>query len=271
METDRVSVTDFPQPADSPPSALQLHIQQSLAKTQRAVEIADELFELCLRHAASEDPQLLIHAGTLVGDFANNLRSALNYTARAIIQREVLPKLPPAQQKKLNRKLDFPWATIQMDFEAKPICRAIKSASTPLYERLWCLQPFHPGNEWLAHLMTLSNRDKHIIINNILAPTVSSFLAFLPDGTQLKEPLFVGDKLVIITKDGPVQADLPFYYSPLNAFATPRKTWGIYMVPIHERFRLDLLDYTKTTPLRIIHVLAALESLFDGHAQDKAT
>lgn len=253
------------------PKGMGSYIHQSLAKAQRAVEIADELFALCHAHASSEDPRLLTRAGALVGDFANNLRSALNYTARAIFRRDLLPVLSASRRKKVSRDLDFPWAMSLQKFDAKPVCQAMKELAGPLYKRVRRFQPFHPGNEWLGHLMTLSNTDKHVVLNNVLAPTASAFVAFLPDGSQLREPWFVGDKLVILAKDGPVAAELPYYYVPMRAFATPRKTWNLYMVPIVEGFSLDLVEYTRTTPLRVVRILAALEALTDAHDQDPAT
>ena len=254
--------TDQSLPNNIQQPSVPTHIHESLLKAQRAIEIAGELFEICKDHATSEDPELLNRAGPLLGDFVNNLRSALNYTTRAIILREVLPKLSFSKQKKLKRNMDFPSATSQENFESKQIIKILKEVDVPLYKRIRSFQPYHPGNDWLGHLITLSNRDKHVVLNRVRSPTASAFLAFLPDGTQLKEPWFVGDKLVIFTKEGPQAAELPFYYGPLKAFATPRKTWSLYLVPVFEKFSLDLVEFTRTTPLSVVHILAALEALY---------
>ncbi len=238
------------------------HITQSLARTQRAADIAAELYKLCYEHASSEDPDLLLKAGILLGEFANNLRSALNYTSRVILEREVLQKMVAKRGKKLAKRLDFPWASSRKQFDSKHIRRAIKSASESLYNTFLQFQPFYRGNEWLEHLMILSNRDKHVITNAVQSGTASAFLAILPDGSQLKEPSFVEDRLVIFTSHGPVATSLPHYYAPMRAFATPRKTWSLYLVPLLPRFSLDLIDYTSTTPLKVARILAVLEAQF---------
>jgi hypothetical protein len=245
---------------------MEAHISQSLARAQRAVDIAGELFQLCYQHASSEDPALLVEAGILVGEFANNLRSALNFTSRVILDREVLQKVTATRRKNIRRSLDFPWATSKKEFDNKPICRSMQTVAQRLYSTLLQFQPFNPGYEWLGHLMVLSNRDKHVVTNAVLAPTATAFLAVLPDGTQLKEPPFVGDKLVIFGDKGPVTASLPHYYAPMKAFATPRKTWSIYLVPLLPRFSLDLIDYTSTSPLKVTRILAVLDARFDAKA-----
>lgn len=245
-------------PAQLPP--MPPYIRQSLEKVRRSLEFADELFDLCLKHSSSQNPDLLLQAGSLVGDFANNLRSALNYTTKAILEREVIPHLSPSDRKKVNHNLDFPWASSPSDFDEKPISRVLKRTASPLYTRIWQFQPFHPGQEWLGDLMTLSNRDKHVVINTVLSPIASDLLAILPDGTQQRPPWILGDKLVIITKDGPAAVSLPAYYPPIKAFATTRGTWSLYVIPLFERFSLDLVDFTSTTPFRVMHVLAAMEA-----------
>ena len=251
-----------PQPPPFPP-----YIEQSLAKAQRAIEISQDLFRLCLRHATSDDPKILVRAGSLLGDFANNLRSALNYTTAAIVEHELLPRLRARERKALKRNMDFPWANSPTEFKSRQIAKSSRKGLPGLYKLLHRLQPFNPGFEWLGHLMTLSNRDKHIVINTVEAPTASNFLVVLPDGSQRREPWFVGDKLVILTNDGPVAAALPHYYDPLKAFAAPRKTWSLYIVPMRERFSLDLVDFTRTTPPKVVWILQALQGILDNLSQ----
>lgn len=241
-----------------------VHIQESILKAERSIKIADELFNLCLDHASSDDPELLLKAGSLLGDFVNNLRSALNYTMHGIIKREVLTKLSSSKKRKLERNMDFPWSTSEKKFESKQIIKILREIDESLYKRVHRFQPYIPGNEWLGHLMKLSNKDKHVVLNRVQSPTASAFLAFLPDGTQLKEPWFAGDNLVIFTEEGPRKASLPYYYEPLNAIATPRHTWGLYIVPVEEGFSLDLIKFTRTSPLKVVHILAALEALYDS-------
>ena len=90
----------------------------------------------------------------------------------------------------------------------------------------------------------------------------SSFLNILPDETKLGEPFFVGDKLLLLTENGPVTAQLPYYYAPLKSFATPRKTWLLYLIPFSTGFSLDLIDFTRMAPIRVAQILAALDAHF---------
>jgi hypothetical protein len=261
---------DIPKPPGSslPKDSFPPHIQQSILKAQRAIEISGELFDLCLAHASSEDPELLARVGSLLGDFANNLRSALNYTMRGVLAREVLPHLSESKRKKLNRKLDFPYAKTRAAFDGKPLPKVLKTTDQPLYKRLLRFQPFNPGSEWLGHLMILSNKDKHVILNEVRSPTATAFFALMPDGTPLKEPWFVGDKLVVFVGGEPRYADLPYYFDPLRAFATPRHTWSLYLIPMYLRFSLDLIDFTRTSPLKVVHILAAIEALYNELPMD---
>jgi hypothetical protein len=126
------------------------HIQESLLKVERATEIADDLYNICLEHASTDDPDLLKTAGSLLGDYVNNLRSALNYTMRGILKREVLPGLSTSDRRNLARNTDFPWSTSEKQFVRKKPCKIIKAADEPLYKRIRRFQPYHPGNEWLA-------------------------------------------------------------------------------------------------------------------------
>ncbi len=106
------------------------YVNQSLMRVSRAAEISANLFQLCIEHAIAEDPSLLTQAGILLGEFANNLRSALNYTSRTYIEREVLKKTT-AKRQKWMRNLDFPYASSKEEFDKKPICKATKDVQSP--------------------------------------------------------------------------------------------------------------------------------------------
>jgi len=240
------------------------HIQESILKAERAIAIGSEIFQICLEHAKSDDQELLLKCGSLLGDFVNNLRSSLNYTMRGIINREVIPKLSSSKKNKFERKMDFPWSISEKKFESKQSIKILREVDEPLFKRIRRFQPYIPGNEWLGQLMKLSNKDKHVVLNKVQSPTASTFLAFLPDGTQLKEPWFTGEHLVIFSEEGPKKAKLPYYYEPLNAFATPRHTWSLYIIPVEERYSLDLVKFTQTTPLKVVYILAALEALYES-------
>lgn len=71
-----------------------------------------------------------------------------------------------------------------------------------------------------------------------------------------------GQTCHLFGEGGAVAAELPFYYSPLNSFATPRKTWSLYLAPFSPGFSLDLIDYTRTAPIRVTQILAGLDAHF---------
>lgn len=246
------------------------YVEPSLAKAQRSIEIADEIFELCKAFLSDEDKALLIRMGALLGDFSNNLRSSLNYCSRVILQENLLSKMEPRRTKRPALKLDFPWAKNRAEFDGKPIVKVMKEVSNDLYQSFERFQPYYIANEWLAYLMMVSNRDKHEVINRVTSPTASSLLAIRPDGTQLQPPAFVGDKLVIFGDEGIVTAKLPYYYFPFKAFATPKGTWSLFLVPISRTFNLDLIHFTRTSPQNVIFILAFLNSKF-GHYLEERT
>jgi hypothetical protein len=238
-----------------------LFITQSLIKVQRSVEISNDIFQSCLDHIKEENPELLLHIGSLLGDFSNNLRSALNYTTSEIIRRMIYPSLSKREIKKIEFKLDFPWAMKKEELESKKLYKIIQNVSIPLYNKIINYQPFVSGNEWLGDLMILSNTDKHIVINQINAPVLSSMLAIKTDGTEYQIPWFVGDKLVLIEGKEPVALELPVYFELLKAFATQKKTWVLYTIPIYKGFNLDLIHFINTSPPKMIRIIRDLELL----------
>jgi hypothetical protein len=107
--------------------------------------------------AASEPPQAL---GLLVGDWANNLRSSLDYTVYELVRRETGESDP--------RWTQFPVVTEARKYEASAAgrLRGVPAWSLPVFEGL---QPFHDERDatdhHLAVLADVSNRDKHRLIH----------------------------------------------------------------------------------------------------------
>ncbi|MCD4802291.1 MAG: hypothetical protein K8R16_05070 [Anaerolineales bacterium] len=239
-----------------------IYITSSFDKIERSVIVSREIFDICLLHAKEDDPRLLEKAGVLLGDFVNNLRSALNYTTRAIILREVFPKLTPKEQKKLERKLDFPWSSSEEDFLDKPLIKHLMKVEKPLFDLLHKIQPFNPDNEWLKHLMDFSNKDKHVIANEVRSAIPGNILGINPDGTTINEPWFVDDKLLVFTDQEPIWFELPLYFEPLKSFASTSGNWIIYLIPLNELSSLGLIDYTIDTPRKVVNILAAMDSIY---------
>lgn len=238
------------------------YIEESLIKAQRASEISVEIFDICMEHSKSENPSLLDRAGTLLGDFANNLRSALNYTTRAIILCEVIPKLSSSKAKALKNNMDFPCFSSKEKFVDGKSSKIIQDVDLPLYKLFQRFQPFHPENLWLEDLRLISNTDKHIVINKVHEANPDKFLTILPDGSQVSQPWFVENKLVEFTEKGPLKFDLPVYFDPLKSFATTRGNWSMFYIPINDNSSVHLIEFIRNSPRKVIHILASLESLY---------
>lgn len=107
--------------------------------------------------ANTEPPATL---GVIVGDWANNVRSALDYTVYELVRRETGQDDP--------RWTQFPVATDAAEY-ARQAASRLRGAPTwalPVFEGL---QPFHDGAEapfhHLAVLAAVSNQDKHRLIH----------------------------------------------------------------------------------------------------------
>ncbi len=240
-----------------------IYITSSVDKIERSVVVSKEIFDICLMHAKEDDPRLLEKVGVLLGDFVNSLRSALNYTTRAIIIREVFPKLTPKEHKKLERNLDFPWSSSEEKFLEKPLAKHLIEVNKPLFDILHEFQPFNTGNEWLEYLMVFSNKDKHVIANEVRSAIPGNILTINPDGTTINEPWFVNNKLVVFTDQEPIWLELPLYFEPLKSFASTSGNWIMYLIPLNEHSSLGLIDFTIDTPRKIVNMLAAMDKLYE--------
>jgi len=215
-----------------------------------------------MEHSKSEDPNLLDRAGILLGDFVNNLRSTLNYTTRAIILREVIPKISSSKAKIVKRNMDFPCFITKENFLEGKSLNIIHDIDLPLYKTFNKFQPFYPENLWLEDLRSLSNTDKHVIINKIHEANPDNFLATYPDGSKVNKPWFANNKLIDFTETGPLELDIPVYYDPLKSFATTRGNWSMFFIPINDKSSIHLVEFIRESPRKVIHILATLESLY---------
>ena len=237
-------------------------IRDSVANVKQSIEIADEILRLCYLSLESGDKSILSRLGILLGDFSHRLRSSLNDYSNAVLIELQTDQSKSKKFEKLSGNIDFPWAQDKSEFDKKPVTKAVKEVSENLYNAYEQLQPYYADNEWLAQLMILSNRDKHEIVDQAESPNVTGFAGFAADGSNLETPKFEGDKLLIPSSEGVITAQLPFYFAPLHAFATKEHTWSIFLVPMKERFNLDLIDFTQTTPIKVVKILSTLDTRF---------
>jgi hypothetical protein len=107
--------------------------------------------------AATEPPNVL---GLIVGDWANNVRAALDYTVYELVRKETGEEDP--------RWTQFPSVLDQSKYEAEATrrLRGVPTAALPLIEGA---QPFNNEDDASLHalavLADISNRDKHRILH----------------------------------------------------------------------------------------------------------
>jgi hypothetical protein len=207
-------------------------------KLEGAHKIRCQIMALCLKQCESPNDRNLLRIGSYLGDFANNLRSALNYTMRHFVETRLKPVLSPSDYKAVRRRQDFPCADSKPDLDRKDVVAYTRNHCMAVYDFLEGVQPYHPGNEWLRHLMRISNRDKHEIINEIKEPIAATVGFMNPDGTPHHAPLFFGpglDRILVKSDPEPHVHLCPCYYYPFGGFAIKGGKWGFYLISIDGR------------------------------------
>jgi hypothetical protein len=219
-------------------------------KLERAEEIVKEIMQLCLEQCESPGKSNLERMGSLLGDLTNNLRAALNYAMRQFIETRLKPVLSRAEYQRTQMRCDFPWSDDRHSFDKKRVVKHTKDYCTDIYEFLEKTQPYHEGNEWLGHLMRISNQDKHVDIvetGNLESDTI---FCMSPDGSQPHKPMFFGsgnDRLLAPTHPQPVVLLCPCYFPPYSAFALKGGKWTIFTIRT-DRFMLGLVQFVEWVP-----------------------
>ena len=234
---------------------------------QVKLECADEkgrqIMVLCLTQCRSPNDRNLLKIGSHLGDFANNLRSALNYTMRRFVDVRLRPLLAPGEFRSIRRRQDFPWSDSKGDFDNLGVVAQSRKHCAAVYNFLEGVQPYLPGNEWLRHLMIVSNTDKHEIINDIRDHAAVAAAFMNPDGTPHRPPGFFGPGLdrILVGGDPEPQVYLcPSYYYPFGGFAVKGGKWVFYLVPL-DGVRLGLTRFVEGVPRRVKEVIKHFEEL----------
>lgn len=204
-------------------------------KLESAHEIRQKVMLLCLKQCESPDDRHRLKIGSYLGDFTNNLRSALNYTMRQFAEARLKPVLRPAQYKALRR--DFPWSDSRTAFDKKAVIEHTRSHCETVYDFLEGVQSYHEGNEWLRHLMRISNVDKHVIINEIKHHKATAVSPMKPNGTPHPFGGFFGpglDRILVIRESQTFVHQCPHYYHPFGAFAAKGEKWVFFFISIDE-------------------------------------
>lgn len=221
-------------------------------KLENADEIRQQIMSLCLKQCESPNDRNLLKIGSYLGDFTNNLRSALNYTMRHFVEARLKPVMSHSKYKEVRRKQDFPWSDSRVAFDKRAIVSHTRNHCKSVYDFLETAQPYHQGNEWLRHLMRISNRDKHEIINEIREPQ-ATFVAFRnPDGTPHCGPSFFGPGLdrILVKSPEPHVHPCPCYYYPYGGFAIKGGKWAFFWIPI-DQLRLGLTRFIERVPQNV--------------------
>jgi len=219
-------------------------------KLDNASEIGQRIMLLCLKQCESPNDRNLLKIGAHLGDFANNLRSALNYTMRHFVEVRLKPVLSHDEYKEVRKNQDFPWSDGRGDFDKKAVISHTKNHHKPVYDFLEGVQPYYQGNEWLRHLMRISNRDKHEIINEIKEPHAAVVGFMNPDGTPHPSPGFFGpglDRILVKSNDEPQVRILPCYYYPYGGFAVKGGKWAFFFICI-DQAQLGLTRFIERVP-----------------------
>lgn len=128
---------------------LEAEIARLRAEQARAVsaETDADTGDYLLRVRRLDSPEL----PDLVSDFFSNVRPPLDHLVYALALRD---------SGKRQKETRFPLTGSPKGFR-KDARRDLKGVSLVHVTRIWRLQPYLPGNEWLQRLAKFSNPDKH--------------------------------------------------------------------------------------------------------------
>lgn len=222
-------------------------------KLENADEIGQKMMSLCLKQCESPDDRNLLKVGSYLGDFANNLRSALNYSMRQFAEASLRPVLSRSEYKDVRRRQDFPWSDSRAGFDQKAIVIHTRNHCRAVYDFLERAQPYHRRKEWLRHVMLISNREKHEIINEIRGPEATAVGFVNPDGTPHPGPGFFGpglDRILVKSDPEPHVHLCPCYYSPHGGFAIRGGKWAFFLISI-DQLRLGLTRFIERVPQKV--------------------
>lgn len=229
-------------------------------KIKRAKELKGQIESLYWKQLELPEPHNLMEMGAYLGDFANSLRSALNYCMRRFAEIKIKPVLSPSDYKVIEKRLDFPWSEDRARFDKKPIISHIRIHFGKAYQFLESIQPYHKENEWLKHLMKISNMDKHVNIIEIDPTEMFDAVAINPDGTAHPKPRFVKGKLLVTSGDKYYFYSLPYYYPPYYAFASKEGKWIVFIIDIDNPKPL-LKWFIENAPKKVRALINGLDAL----------
>jgi hypothetical protein len=182
---------------------------------------------------------------------------------RHFVEAILKPVLSRDEYQKVSNKLDFAWSDARGGFDKKPVVFHTKNHHKAVYDFLEGVQPYHQGNEWLGHLMRISNRDKHEIINEIKEPHAAAVGAMNPDGTPHLGPGFFGpglDRMAVRGSEEPQVRFLPCYYYPYGGFAIKGGKWAFFVIFI-DQTHLGLTRCVERVPQNVRNLIDNFNAL----------
>ncbi len=230
-------------------------------KIDSAKDIRRQIEAACLRHLEKPDERDSLKMGSLLGNFANDLRSALNYTMRFYVDHKLKSLITSDEFRDVKKKRghDFPWAEHENDFETKPVIIHTKQHFPAIYRLLEQNQPFR-GVVWLKQFMRISNDDKHVKINVVAIPKIVGMAAGVGIN-PIRLPKIIGNALVV--NNGPMDVkvySLPCYFAPLHAFAT-ESGWRMFFLEVDEGQLKEVLPFADFLIRSVEQLVTDFEAL----------
>jgi hypothetical protein len=231
-------------------------------KLECADYIREKIISLCIEHCEIPQPIILSKIGSYLGIFSTTLRSTLNYALNnyienRLLQRINLPGIPiPDQTQFANiRGGNFPWtegrsvkSIKEWYSKNKKLLDLMQKHDYIAFDFLSNSQPFIPGNEWIWHLMSSSNIDKH---ENIIE---SKSLEVIPLDVPIK---FVKNNVLVTNEKGEIiKHKLPYYDSSMGIIASTKNKWSLFLFTVDQKdppmkLELPLIDFIENAPKKI--------------------
>ncbi|MBL8078140.1 MAG: hypothetical protein JNM55_09290 [Anaerolineales bacterium] len=256
-------------------------------KIEQAYENAKKALELCGNYAVAQDPKDLKRLGGYLGNYVNNLRSALNYaTTDYSNQRNFRDK-----KGKPLRNTDFPYSFVEDDFKSLPLVSLMSKTDPELYDFIEEIQPYHhyksssfktgafiaTNNQilmtgmddnksdspkftnWLGNIMQISNMDKH---NLLVHPQEMNINTFAILDENFFQPKHMGVAVMVGEKNGePIFVKTPCYVPQVRMFALKDLKWLNFMIPMDGGF-LEFIPFMQGTAKGVADKLNKFSSLW---------
>lgn len=234
-------------------------------KIESANERSQQIHDLCLQYCSDPNENTLAKIAGYLGDFATNLRSALNYTMVDFRDRRLKSVISKKMYRSIKSKHDFPCYVSKDDFDScSEIIRLAKQHCLIVYDYLERLQPYHSGNEWLRDLLDISNTDKHEITVETKPEEMEQILSIGGDHTEIPKVLFFGDgfdKMLLLYKNEKSALPLPQYFSPYGGYAIKGGHWLYFLVPTSANRFVPVARFTETIPQKVVTIIDGLTAL----------